>query len=59
VHYFSLFSHLTTVNKQERLLKMDFMRETFGSAWAYLLAFGILFVWWLGAKLLDRDRKDR
>lgn len=26
---------------------MDFMREVFGSAWAYYVAFGILFVWWL------------
>lgn len=26
---------------------MDFMYQTFGSAWAYYVAFGILFLWWL------------
>ena len=26
---------------------MDFMRELLGSAWAYYVAFGILFAWWL------------
>lgn len=26
---------------------MDFMYNAFGSAWAYYVAFGILFAWWL------------
>jgi hypothetical protein len=25
----------------------EFMRSIFGSAWAYYVAFGILFAWWL------------
>lgn len=25
----------------------EFMRSTFGSAWAYYVAFSILFAWWL------------
>lgn len=27
------------------------MRELLGPAWAYYVAFGILFVWWLLAKV--------
>ncbi len=30
---------------------MDFMYNTFGSAWAYYVAFGILFFWWLFYKV--------
>lgn len=30
-----------------------FLREVLGPAWAYYIAFGILFVWWL----LARKRK--
>jgi hypothetical protein len=26
---------------------MDFMRDTFGSAWAYYVAFGILIAWFV------------
>lgn len=28
----------------------DFMRNTFGSAWAYYIAFGILLVWFIVSK---------
>lgn len=28
----------------------DFMRDTLGSAWAYYVAFGILFIWWIAEK---------
>lgn len=29
----------------------DFMRELFGSAWPYYLAFAGLLVWWVGSNL--------
>lgn len=31
------------------------MRDLFGSAWAYYVAFGILFAWWL----IERSNKRR
>ncbi len=30
---------------------MDAMRELLGPAWAYYVAFGILFVWWILARI--------
>jgi len=30
---------------------MDFMRELLGSGWAYYVAFGILFAWWILARI--------
>lgn len=33
----------------------EFMRSTFGSAWAYYIAFGILIVWWV----IERSNKKR
>lgn len=29
----------------------EFMRSVFGSAWAYYVAMGILFAWWLIARV--------
>ncbi len=34
------------------------MRDLFGSAWAYYVAFGILFFWWLADKAMGKKRDD-
>ncbi len=34
----------------------DFMRETLGSGWAYIVAIGFLIIWGIVAKLSNRDR---
>ncbi len=34
------------------------MRDLFGSAWAYYVAFGILFVWWLIERAAKRKKDN-
>ncbi len=36
----------------------DIMYKTFGSAWAYYVAFGILFVWWLVERFARKKKDD-
>jgi hypothetical protein len=39
-------------------LNMDFMYNTFGSAWAYYVAFVIAFAWWLIERNARKKKDD-